>query len=839
MNIHKNGEDVGVGKRNILLTTMSISNYKGDYRVYYYYVKNENGEKKYCNGISALEPGTKYFLSKYPINEVVAIGTDKTIKQTDTRIVENLNNTWVMENQEYSSHTISPYELYKYRIADFLKNEQAGLEESTEKDIVKKINQDRQREIEAILKWTIYKELLGEHPDRFFEIESKLKSLFQEVNEDFWKCVKSSIEEDIRKNFENSTEYGKYVAGKKDLEQYEKGIQEKEDIARQYEKRRQEICSDSKLSLFEREYLLMSLKSKIKESLLSIKVHTMEKEILELQKENARLEYEITILKNHRKDSEFAYAQYYAYKNLDQKYRLLPLKENISSAKGIKVTFVDEQVVDGSQKVSYDNITGIVNALYGNGDDEINLYIDMQGGNRTSGYVRNAVLSILNNQDSERIHICEIVGTNFLSWALEGSEIIDETVRYKITDLVSGMNAFIRYGKADMIQSYCESMKIVKDSSVGKLVEYMVGIDESISLCNTAELVESIQGLRTFFKEEQVEGNSAVENIFEILKDGIKRDYGKLLSEENAEEIDFLELIAWCNRKGFVQQALTLIEDKMPKVYFDSGILNYEFIDGEEKKQDFINNVKPEYEKRVENLIFNSLKMKKEIDHSFDVLWQLEDKKKRKKLFLRANEENLFLKGKRAYIQTVMGSKWFEKKIKKETLVILAEEIKQIASDEKFVKQYCKFRRLEADYEKDGLYSAFNDENIYEQIVSKIKDPDENMYFSILNCLGEKKYLVEDNSKRNEKGKKKEKNSEYKKIEVWIRLQSLPVLEPYKDKLEQIFLLHEALKAERNSSNHASEKGVRIPYKVVTRAINIYTYMLKDIMEICRKEKDA
>ena len=84
-----------------------------------------------------------------------------------------------------------------------------------------------------------------------------------------------------------------------------------------------------------------------------------------------------------------------------------------------------------------------------------------------------------------------------------------------------------------------------------------------------------------------------------------------------------------------------------------------------------------------------------------------------------------------------------------------------------------------------------------------------------------------------------EKNSEYKKIEVWIRLQSLPVLEPYKDKLEQIFLLHEALKAERNSSNHASEKGVRIPYKVVTRAINIYTYMLKDIMEICRKEKDA
>lgn len=55
-------------KRNILLTTMSTSNYKGDYRFYYYYTKSQNNEKKYCNGISALEPGTKYFLSKYHKN---------------------------------------------------------------------------------------------------------------------------------------------------------------------------------------------------------------------------------------------------------------------------------------------------------------------------------------------------------------------------------------------------------------------------------------------------------------------------------------------------------------------------------------------------------------------------------------------------------------------------------------------------------------------------------------------------------------------------------------------------------------------------------------------------
>ena len=63
--------------KHVLMTTMSTLAYKS---VNYYYGKNENG-KLFCDGISSLEPGTKYFLSKYRIDEIVVVGTKETIKK--------------------------------------------------------------------------------------------------------------------------------------------------------------------------------------------------------------------------------------------------------------------------------------------------------------------------------------------------------------------------------------------------------------------------------------------------------------------------------------------------------------------------------------------------------------------------------------------------------------------------------------------------------------------------------------------------------------------------------------------------------------------------------------
>ena len=102
--------------------------------------------------------------------------------------------------------------------------------------------------------------------------------------------------------------------------------------------------------------------------------------------------------------------------------------------------------------------------------------------------------------------------------------------RYKITELVSGMNAFLRYGKADMIKQYCRDLQVEETSPVGKLVTAMDAIDSAISLCNMDALVKKIGELKQLFLTQETfnEDNRDLD-VFQILQDGIRRDYGGLL----------------------------------------------------------------------------------------------------------------------------------------------------------------------------------------------------------------------------------------------------------------------------------------------------------------------
>jgi len=57
-----------------------------------------------------------------------------------------------------------------------------------------------------------------------------------------------------------------------------------------------------------------------------------------------------------------------------------------------------------------------------------------------------------------------------------------------------------------------------------------------------------------------------------ILKKGIEADYGALLTlrsgkDADAVEVDYVEMLDWCIRKGLLRQALTVVEARMPEVY--------------------------------------------------------------------------------------------------------------------------------------------------------------------------------------------------------------------------------------------------------------------------------
>jgi hypothetical protein len=112
----------------------------------------------------------------------------------------------------------------------------------------------------------------------------------------------------------------------------------------------------------------------------------------------------------------------------------------------------------------------------------------------------------------------------------------------------------------------------------------MRNIDTGISLCDITDIERGIARLKEIFNEEdQITGDSFTEKFFNIIVQGIRQDYGPLLSKD---EIEFIDLVKWAYRKGFWQQTLTLIESRAPRDFADKGIFYY--CDSEENREEVV-----------------------------------------------------------------------------------------------------------------------------------------------------------------------------------------------------------------------------------------------------------
>ena len=642
-------------EKNVLLTTLSTLDFERAKLSAYFYEEN-TGEKIYCNGISAQEPGSKYILSKYQIDQIVVVGTKQTINDSedekDEKVVSNLkaeSDKYFQEHKNCRDEDLMPkdmsaFKFYKLRIGSFLSGE----------------------------KW-------------------------------------------------------------EDLSEYEKE---------------------------------QSKKSKDKDG---------------------KEQDSYTLYMNNKK--------------------MVPLDVNKERAIGVK--FVAEQ----DDKEQKDNILGIVNTILGistDPEEEICLYMDMQGGNRTSGFVRNAVVSILNNQTTSRVSLKFIVATNFNGSTISENEIVDETRRYKITDLVSGMNAFLRYGKADMIKQYCRELQVEETSPVGKLVTTMDAIDSAISLCNMDALVKKIGELKQLFLTQETfnEDNRDLD-VFQILLDGIRRDYGGLLEGKKDDQLDYIDLIEWCTRKGLLQQALTLVEDKMPSYYFKKEWIDYKFDDNtpDNVREKFISGLGQSYESeynKVFNNLYSSIKLSPQEKREFEK--KLEDTDTRE----------------------------YEPEAQHGRLEQLKTRLEQHAGNsfqtkEPFLYPYCRFRTIEGLIEKAaGSALTFQSYKVYDRASYYFymnETPLSNQYYTVLYAQRSQNCRV----------KMKRNNSpETVEARITVKVNSRFNSDANKQKLEDLFELHLALKKERNCCNHASEKGTRLSADVVRTALQEYIRLARELEAILR-----
>lgn len=295
--------------------------------------------------------------------------------------------------------------------------------------------------------------------------------------------------------------------------------------------------------------------------------------------------------------SEITDSAYVADKVYHMHYKLLKKIAPSANLKKESISFVF--VPDHTDNES-ENLKALIDELKGKGSKHRNhLYMDMQGGERTKIYVNNALLQLLSKQNEVYHTTLErVVATQFDPRAVfdeNKNRIIDETNRYRIVDLVSGMNAFLKYGKSDLLKDYVDKLEreagFVVDESIKELIFGICDIDNAITYCRIKEnLNEEIQpeesgtvylkaairrlknAIESIDRKKSADKSGYIGNYFDILIDGIKSDFGKLLE---SDEIDVIALIDWCIQKNNYVTATAIAEDSLPSYFVKHGILYY------------------------------------------------------------------------------------------------------------------------------------------------------------------------------------------------------------------------------------------------------------------------
>ena len=257
----------------------------------------------------------------------------------------------------------------------------------------------------------------------------------------------------------------------------------------------------------------------------------------------------------------------YIYNRLEDDFKLTALPENDD----LEICFVPTT----NQRINMmpvENIAQIVRALEHGEADRVNLYIDMQGAGITSGNALIQVLSMISEYDSDWLVIREIISTHYDADSF-ASPIDNTGMRsYSLNQMVSGMKAFIQYGKVDTLKEYWESRNI-RNERIELLLYGMKCVDDGISLCSITDLEYGIRLLRKIFAETPREDLPEMEsNIFALMEEIIRSDYGSLL---DSDEIDSLALVKWAFRKHFYQQCLTIIESRTAVDIVRKGLLYY------------------------------------------------------------------------------------------------------------------------------------------------------------------------------------------------------------------------------------------------------------------------
>lgn len=190
---------------------------------------------------------------------------------------------------------------------------------------------------------------------------------------------------------------------------------------------------------------------------------------------------------------------------------------------------------------------------------EWNIYTDLTGGMRHAATLMLAVLHMLKYIG---IGIGDAFYANYNRRQPDRNRIERVTVIHRMFELVSSTDAFINYARLDEIESYFQQVPASAQSQqLHQLLEAFGRFSSAVQICRVGLFDKALQDMASSLAEfKAYEGKSAQEKLFAQVLEALEQDYGTIFNPQ-ASHID---IIRWCIRKKFLQQAMTLFNEWIP-----------------------------------------------------------------------------------------------------------------------------------------------------------------------------------------------------------------------------------------------------------------------------------
>ena len=334
--------------------------------------------------------------------------------------------------------------------------------------------------------------------------------------------------------------------------------------------------------------------------------------------------------------------------------------------------------------------------MYEEGFDwsDCRLYVDVTGGIRSAGMILSQIVQLLQH---DGMTVEKFLYSDFHTDATP-NRLFNIASLASLSHLIAGADAFVRYGNSLALEEYFDydyesdaGRMSTLSAPLRKLLHAMHSYSDVMQICQVNELKNVLVALKHAldeFSQHEIAEDSLKEKAFALMLDTIRNAYEDILRYAEGEEAAlYYEMIRWCLKNGFTQQAMTLYVEWMP-VYLEEKRVFYPTW-REVMEEEMADRQDPSWQKNVFAICTKELYALKRQEYCLDRFKDaLDSMKTEEKDPLKSLDREIFAKGREELRFLIENKENIEKMREEKDKVQYLERLPRLKELYKMIQEY-------------------------------------------------------------------------------------------------------------------------------------------------------